>query len=77
MAVSICRHSECIFCLITLSLFVEVLERVLESVQDGFVKCVVAKDIAQEAVAKKIISVTVETNIVNAKDDRSANHYMF
>ena len=73
MAVNICRYSDCILCLITLSLS----EKVLESLQDGFMKCVVAKAIAHKAVDKKIIPETVETDIVNAKDQSSANHYMF
>ena len=55
------------------------LERLLksESLQDDFMKCVVAKTIAQEAVAKKIIPENVETDIIGAKDHSSANHYMF
>ena len=73
MAVNICRYSDCILCLITLSLS----EKVLESLRDGFMKCVVAKAIAHEAVDKNIIPETVETDIVNAKDKSSANHYLF
>ena len=73
MAVNICRYSDCILCLITLSLS----EEVLESLQDGFMNCVVAKAIAHEAVDKEIIPENVETDIVSAKDDRSANHCMF
>ena len=49
----------------------------LEALRDGFMKCVVAKAIAHEAVAKKIIPETVETDIVTARDRRSANHYLF
>ena len=60
-----------------LSLSEDVLERVLESLQDGFMKCVVAKAIAHKAVAKKIIPQTVETDIVNAKTESNANYYMF
>ncbi len=59
-----------------LSLSEDVLERVLESLQDGFMKCVVAKAIAHKAVDKKIIPETVETDILNAKDRSSANHYL-
>ena len=40
-------------------------------------KYVVAKAIAHKAVDKKIIPETVETDIANAKDKSSANHYMF
>ena len=77
MAVNICRYSDCILCLITLSLSEDVPKRVLKLVQDGFMKCVIAKAIAHEAVDKEIIPENVESDIVNAKDDRSANHYMF
>ena len=77
MAVNVCRYSDCILCLITLSLSEDVPKRVLKLVQDDFMNCVVAKAIAHEAVAKEIIPENVETDIVNAKDDRSANHCMF
>ena len=53
------------------------LDRVLESFQDEFLNFVLAKAIAHKAVAKKIIPQTVETDILNAKDDSNANHYMF
>ena len=76
-AVNVCRYSDCILCLITLSLSEDVPKRVLKSLRDGFMKCVVAKAIAHEAVAKEIIPENVESDIVKAKDDRSANHCMF
>ena len=77
MSVNICRYSDCILYLVTLSVSEDVLERVLESVQDGFMKCVVAKAIAHKAVDKAIIPETVETDIVNARDQSSANDYLF
>ena len=61
----------------SLSLSEDVLERVLESLQDDFLKFVVAKAIAHKAVAKKIIPQTVETLILNAGDWSSANHFLF
>ena len=39
--------------------------------------CVIAKAIAQEARREHIIPTTVETDIRNAKDHRSANDYLF
>ena len=77
MAVNICRYSDCILCLITPSLSEDVPKRVLKSLQDDFMNFVVAKVIAHKAVAKEIIPENVESDIVNAKDRSSANHYLF
>ena len=39
--------------------------------------CVIAEAIAREARREHIIPTTVETDILNAKDQRSANDYLF
>ena len=65
----ICPKPDCILCL-TLCLL-DVLK------QADFMNCVIAKAIAQEARREHIIPTTVETDIRNARDQTSANDYLF